>query len=173
MFFCCLLFVFNFKTKSKIQERQLSSDAELFAWSSEVYVLLFFYSNNISQKLLSYKKKRILTTDFIQILKTPRKSKIQTDQLICYADFSFMIILCSYPVKSHYFNMILHLLRLLSCTSIIIVRFTIQLLSIVPEKRERKRRAKHHCTRITLRIEETSTLRVTTPSKLSTLFMCA
>ena len=48
-FVCCVLFfvlcvqIVKFKTKSKIQERQQPSDAELFLWSSEFYVLLFFY----------------------------------------------------------------------------------------------------------------------------------
>ena len=63
--------------------------------------------------------------------------------------------------KSNYFCTILNLLRLLSCMSIIIVVFTIQLLSIVTEKRRGRKRAKNRRTGITLRIEETSPLRVT------------
>ena len=59
------------------------------------------------------KLKEIVMTDFLHILKNPRKNKIQTNQLMGYADFSFMITSGSYSVKSHYFNMILNLLRLL------------------------------------------------------------
>ena len=94
-----------------------------------------------------------------------KKDKIQTDQLICYADFDFMITLASYWVKSPDFIIIFNLLRLLECRRIIIIAFIIQLLSIVIRKRGGERRAKQHGTGISLRIEETSTLRV-----ISTLF---
>ena len=78
-------------------------------------------------------------------------------QLIRYAEFCFVIILSSYSVKSNYFDAILNLLGLLGCTSMIFFSFTIQLLSIVTEKRGGKKRAKNHRTGTT-----------ETPSKLST-----
>ena len=78
-----------------------------------------------------------------------------------YADIRFMVTLGSYSVKPGYFNTIFDLLRLRWCTGKIIVGFTTQLLSIVTRKRGGKRRAKDHRTGITLRLEETSTLRAT------------
>ena len=101
----------------------------------------------------------LYSTNWI-VLHFSKNRKIKTVQLVCYADFRFMITLSSYSVKSNYFCMILNLLRLLRCQIIVFFVCTIQLLSIVPEKRGRKGQAKHHCTGITLRIEETSTLRV-------------
>ena len=75
--------------------------------------------------------------------KKNRKNKVQADQLMGYADSSFIIFLCSYSVKSHYFSIILNRLGLLSCKSMTIVGFTMQISSIVTEKRGGKRRTKH------------------------------
>ena len=65
-----------------------------------------------------------------------------------YVDFSFMVNFSSYSVKSHDFIIIFDLIVPILCTSMMIVGFTIQLLSIVTEKRGGRRRAKHHCTGI-------------------------
>ena len=116
LFFCYLLFVFNFKTKSKIQERQLSSDAELFTCYLKFIFCYFSIRMVFYRSFYHMKFHRIVTTDFLQILKNHRKKQILTGQLTCYADFSFMIILHSCFLKSHYCNIIFNLLILLSYT---------------------------------------------------------
>ena len=86
--------------------------------------------------------------EFSAFFGNSRKNKINTAQLVPHAVFCFMVTLSSYLVKSNYFCMILNLLRLLRCQVIVFFIFTIQLLSIVTEKRGRKGQAKHHCTGI-------------------------
>ena len=82
-------------------------------------------------------------------------------QVVGHRNCRFTITLGSYFVKSHYFSTILNLLILLQFKSMISIKATIQLLSIVTRKRGGKRNARYERTGITLRIEETSTLRVT------------
>ena len=79
-------------------------------------------------------------------------------QLKGYADFSFLITMSSYSVKSHCLNIILNVPRLIWFKGIIIIAFTIQLFSTVTTKRGREKRAKQHRTGIALRIKDPSLL---------------
>ena len=88
------------------------------------------------------------------------KNKTKRWHLAGHENCRFTITWSSYSVKSYYFNTICNMLRLLQLRIMIIVGATRQLLSIVIEKRGGKRGARYERTRITLRIEETSTLRV-------------
>ena len=63
---------------------------------------------------------------------------MKTIQLVGHADFRFIIIWSSYSVKSHYFNIIFNLLRLLSGISIINIAFTIQLFQLSQRSAERR-----------------------------------
>ena len=90
------------------------------------------------------------------------KTEKKQVQVMRHENCRFTITWNSYSVKSYYFNTIFNLLRLLKLIRIIIIVSTIQLLSKGPRKRGGKRDARYERTRITLRIEETSSLRVIT-----------
>ena len=82
-------------------------------------------------------------------------------QLVGHGNCRFTVICTWYFIKSYYFNSIFNLLRLIKLIRVIIVWATIQLLSIVIGKRVGERDARYERTRMTLRMEETFTLRVT------------
>ena len=101
-----------------------------------------YFNNDISNES---KNCVIYFCTFSRFSKKTIKNKVQPDQLMGYADSSFIIFLCSYSVKSHYFSIILNRLGLLSCKSMTIVGFTMQLSSTwgtLPQGRQRSG-AKH------------------------------
>ena len=94
----------KFKTKSKTQERHYQVMYNYF-YDHLKFMFRYFLLNY-------YIEEFYMIIHFLQMLEN-QKNNIQTDQLVCYADFSFMITLSSYSVKSDYFNIIFNLLRLL------------------------------------------------------------
>ena len=70
-----------------------------------------------------------------------KQRAIQYVQLKRHGNFRFIIICTSYSVKSHYFDIILNLLRLLEFKIKTMIAFIIQLLSIIIEERRGDGRA--------------------------------